>query len=212
LAELFVSFVIISVAFHAYRKLQDTSLLPLSRGLGVWALAHEGFEMVNVFSLMIMSSLFYPAFQIFGRGACIVGPIAVLIGAAYVYVRKRGADFWDMILGISIGFGFLVSLINAIWSSAPATALGIGFYTPVILAFILSAVLLYKAGVHSNWVIGLLAMGFGHELPEAAMFHGMAIKILRGADPAAVPKSAFLVFLGLQLIGPIILWYQSRKE
>jgi len=138
--------------------------------------------------------------------------VAVLIGVAYVYAKKTGTDFEDMTIGILIGSGFLVLLINALWADLPAIALGITFYTPVVLAFILSAILLYKVGVHSNWITGLLAIGIGHELFEAALFHSMGIKLLRGADPAAAPKSLFLVFLCLQVAGPIILWYQSRKE
>jgi len=211
-ADILVCAVIILVCFLTHREVRNTSLHPVGQGLTIWALVHEGYEMVYLFFLMVSSSLFYPAFQIFGRGACVIGPAAVLIGVAYVYAKKRGADFEEMRDAIILGFGFLVVGINALWATLPAVALGITFYTPVVLAFILSAILLYRAGVHSNWITGLLAMGLGHELFEAVLFHGMAIKLLRGADPAAVSEPVFLVFLCLQVAGPIILWYQSRKE
>lgn len=206
-----VTAVVALMALLIHRRLENTPWSPVRWGLDTWAVVHEGVEMVYVFFLMEMSTLFYPTFQIFARGACVIGPVVALLGGAYVYAKKTGADFEDMAIGILVGSGFLVLLVNALWADLPAVALAVAFYAPVIIGFTLTGILMYLSGAESNWLFGLVAIAIGHELGEAVIFHRIGIKLLRGADPA-VSKSMFLIFLILQIIGPAILWYQSRKE
>jgi len=206
-----VTAAIILITFYTHYEIRNTPLSAVGWGLDTWAVTHEGLEIAYVFFLMVMSPLFYSTFQIFARGVCAIGPVIALIGAAYIYAKKTGTDFEDMTIGILIGFGFLVVMINAIWASLPSLALALAFYTPVIASFSIAGWLLHRSGVHRNWLAGLISLGFGHELGEAVLFHRIGIRLLRGADPA-VPKSLFLLFLALQIAGPIILYLQSRRE
>jgi len=217
-ALLFVIFtaVVIFLVFYADWKLRDR-LEWMSKGLDTWAITHEGLEIAYVSALFLLSPLFFPLFNIFIRGLCVLGPLIALIGAEKVYVERTGGDFEEWRDETLIGTAIFLVVANLLWPSIPALMLGLLLYAPVIVYLSLSGILVYKSGVvdGAGLSLGMILTGVAHETPEAILFHKIGIKILRGIDPTAGGggMGIFLVFLALQLIGPAILavWTYRQK-
>jgi len=67
LADIFAVVVIILVCFLTHKEVRNTSLHPVGQGLTIWALVHEGYEMVYLFFLMVASPSSTRHFRFLGR-------------------------------------------------------------------------------------------------------------------------------------------------
>jgi len=207
--------VVMLLVFYTDWKLRDR-LEWMSKGLDTWAITHEGLEIIYVSALFLLSPLFFPLFNIFIRGLCVLGPLIALIGAEKVYTERTGGDFEEWRDETLIGTAIFLVVANLLFPSVPALMLGLLLYTPVIVYLSLSGILVYKSGVvdGAGLSLGLVLIGVAHEPLEAILFHKIGIKILRGVDPTAGGggMGILLVFLALQLIGPAILavWAYTR--
>jgi len=211
------TFIVVTIllVFYADWKLRDR-LEWLSKGLDAWAITHEGTELAFVVALFALSPLFFPIFNIFIRGLCVLGPLIALIGAEKVYTKRTGGDFEEWRDETIIGTAIFLTVANLLFPSVPALMLAFLLYAPVIVYLSLSGVLVYKSGAvdGGGLSLGLILMGVAHEPLEAAYYHSVAIKILRGVDPTGGGgMGIFLVFLVLQLVGPAILavWAYTRE-
>jgi len=210
---IFTAFVILLV-FYADWKLRDR-LEWMSKGLDTWAITHESLEIAYVAALFALSPLFFPMFNIFVRGLCVLGPLIALIGAEKVYTERVGGDFGEWRDETIIGTAIFLVVANLLFPSMPALMLGLLLYAPVIVYLSLSGILVYKSGAvdGAGLSLGMILTGVAHETPEAILFHKIGIKVLRGVDPTAGGgMGIFLVFLVLQLVGPAILavWAYTR--
>jgi len=206
--------VVMLLVFYTDWKLRDR-LEWMSKGLDTWAITHEGLEIAYVAALFALSPLFFPMFNIFIRGLCVLGPLIALIGAEKVYAERTGGDFGEWRDETIIGTTIFLVVANLLFPSMPALMLGLLLYAPVIVYLSLSGILVYKSGAvdGAGLSLGLILIGVAHEPLEAFLFHKIGIKILRGVDPSVGGgMGIFLVFLVLQLIGPAILavWAYTR--
>ena len=186
----------------------------LSKGLDAWAVLHEGVEITFGLALFLLPVLFAPLFTVFMRGLAVLGPLIALLEAEKLYAERKGADFYDLAEETVILTAIFLAILNFLWPSSPALMFSIVLYLPVTAYLLSTGVLLYKAGVFRKEYLapGVMLVGIAHELPESFMIHPLGMKLLRGMDPSGLSPKIFIIFLALQVIGPLILAIGAYRE
>jgi len=203
-------------------RLEETPLETLGEGFLGWGGLHETTETIMTLPLLFVplgiwgtqfgSTFFKGIMEVFIRGFCAIGPTLTLLGVEKLCAKKLESSFKEMAGPSLVVIGLIVLTVNLTFWTLPVPVLAALYYSPVIMSFIVSGFLLWKAGYSKKWIAAFGLQGGGHEAFEVVIFGLMGIMVLRGAIDPKIPGFMVVVFLVLQILGPLALYFVTKSE
>lgn len=203
-------------------KLEETPLETMGEGFLGWGALHEVPETIiilpmlfvplGMWSVQFAGKLMKMVITIFMRGFCVIGPALTLLSIERIYADKVKANYKEMAIVSLLLIGMVVLAVNLTFWTLPTPVLAILYYSPIVISFITSGLLLWKAGYSKKWITAFGFQGGGHEAFEIVVFGIMGIKMLRGAIDPKIPGFIIVVFLVLQILGPLALYFLTRGK
>jgi len=165
--------------------------------LGIWSAEVGG----AVFRMILGAST---------RGFGFIASTLLLLAVEKIYANKTGKSFKDMATSTLLIFGLFALVVNLGFWILPLSVLSLFVFAPLIIAPLTSGLLLWKVG-YPKLGGSFELLTFTYIIPIFVLFGTSFMKVFRGVDPK-IPGFMIIAFLVLQILGPLALYFMSRKE